>query len=113
MVRKGSIGQAPALSKKLWKQWLQWLLDKAGARIYAIVLLTGAFGLRMGEALVLKAEDIDLQADIPKLRVTGDICGNRKSPGDVNLIDPPAHSWGAHLVHAQLAFKLPGRIHIY
>ncbi len=76
-------------------------------------MLTGAFGVRMGEAVALKAEDIDIQAEIPKLRVTGDTNGNRKSPGDVNLIDPPAHSWGAHLVHAQLAFKLPGRIHIY
>ena len=94
MVCKGSIGQAPALSKKVWKQWLQWLLDNAGARIYAIVLLTGAFGLRMGEALTLKAEDIDLQAEIPKLRVTGHTSGNRKSPGDVNLTEPTANSRG-------------------
>lgn len=65
------------------------MLDKAGARIYAIVLLTGAFGLRMGEAVALKAEDVDLQAEIPKLRVTGDTPGNRKSPGDVNLTETP------------------------
>ena len=99
MACKVSIGQAPALSKKMWKEWLQWLLNSAGARIYAIVLLTGAFGLRMGEAVALKAEDIDLQAEVPKLRVTGDTSGNRKSPGDVNLLhqlvaEPPASSWG-------------------
>ena len=70
-------------------KWLQWLLDEAGARIYAIVLLTGAFGSRMGEAVVLKAEDVDLQAEIPKLRVTGDTPGNRNSPGDINLTESP------------------------
>ena len=51
-------------------------------------MLTGAFGLRMGEALAMKAEDIEIQAEIPKLKVTGDIAGNRKSPGDVNLLEP-------------------------
>ena len=39
----------------------------------------------MGEALALKAEDIDLQAEIPKLKVAGDTWGNRKSPGDVYI----------------------------
>jgi len=51
-------------------------------------MLTGAFGLRMGEAVAMKAEDIEIQAEIPKLRVTGDTAGNRKSPGDVNLPEP-------------------------
>ena len=82
---KGAIGQAPALSKSLWKQWLQWLKAKAGARIFVIVTFTGAFGLRMGEAVALQAEDMDLQAEIPKLTVTGDTLGNRKSPGEVYI----------------------------
>ena len=85
MGRRGPVGQTPALPKRMWKQWLQWLQAKDGARIYVVVPLTGAFGLRMGEALALKAEDIDLQAENPKLKVAGDTCGNRKSPGDVYI----------------------------
>ena len=73
------------------------MLHKAGARIYAVVMLTGAFGLRMGEAVALKAEDIDILADIPKLRVTRDTHGNRKSPGDANLIEAPATFIGYRL----------------
>ena len=41
------------------------------------------FGLRCGEALALKRQDINLEAAIPKLMITGDSRGARKSPGDV------------------------------
>ncbi len=76
-------GQAPALPVRLWKVWLQWLLEHAGPRVFFVVFLTGALGLRCSEALALKREDIKLDADIPKVRVTGDTQGAKKSPGDV------------------------------
>jgi integrase len=68
---------------KHWKLWLDWLLKTAGPRIYFVVLLTGAFGLRCSEALALKREDINLNTDVPKIKITGDTAGARKSPGDV------------------------------
>lgn len=76
-------GQAPALPVRLWKEWLAWLLQHSGPRIFLVVFLTGALGLRCSEALTLKREDIKLDADIPKVRVTGDTKGAKKSPGDV------------------------------
>ena len=82
--RKGMrVGQAPALRLAMWKKWLQWILDTAGPKIFFVIFLTGAFGLRCGEALALKREDINLEAAIPKLVITGDSQGARKSPGDV------------------------------
>ena len=85
-VNKGrKIGQAPALSSTLWKAWLQWMLEHAGARVYTVLMLTGAFGLRCSEALALRREDIMLEGDIPKVRVAGRVPGSRKSPGDVYI----------------------------
>ena len=82
--KKGkALGQAPALPLKMWKEWLNWLLETAGAKIFFVVFLTGAFGLRCGEALALKREDLNLEAVIPKLVVTGESAGARKSPGEV------------------------------
>ena len=63
--------------------WLDWLLKNAGPRIYLVVFLTGALGLRCSEALALKREDIKLDNDIPKVRVTSETHGAKKSPGDV------------------------------
>jgi integrase len=80
---KRKSGQAPALSVKNWALWLKWLLKTAGPRIYFVVMLTGAFGLRCSEAIALKREDICLDGDLPKLKITGDTAGARKSPGDV------------------------------
>jgi hypothetical protein len=80
---KHKSGQAPALSVKNWALWLDWLLKTAGPRIYLVVMLTGAFGLRCSEALALKREDICLGGDMPKVRITGETVGARKSPGDV------------------------------
>ena len=76
-------GQAPALPIRHWKLWLDWLLKTAGPRIYFVILLTGAFGLRCSEALALKREDICLESDVPKIKISGDTDGARKSPGDV------------------------------
>ena len=78
-----SLGQAPALPLKMWREWLNWLLETAGPKIFFVVFLTGAFGLRCGEAVALKREDINLEAVIPKLVVTGESAGARKSPGEV------------------------------
>lgn len=66
-----------------WQLWLDWLKETAGARVYVAVALTGWLGLRMGEALALKREDVQLNGAIPKISVTGEAAGARKSPGDV------------------------------
>ena len=58
-------------------------MEHTGARAYVCLFLTGAFGLRCSEALTLKREDVNLDAAIPKIKVTGADVGNRKSPGDV------------------------------
>ena len=86
--------QAPALSRKLW---LEWLLNTAGARIYFVIFLTGAFGLRCSEALALKREDLIINGAIPKVRVTGDTAGARKSPGDVYIREQHLKTLKAHL----------------
>ena len=78
-----SLGQAPALPLKMWREWLNWLRETAGPKIFFVVFLTGAFGLRCGEAVALKREDINLEAVIPKLVVAGESAGARKSPGAV------------------------------
>ena len=79
------LGQAPALPLKMWKEWLKWILNTAGPKIFFVIFLTGAFGLRCGEALALKRQDINLEAVVPKLMITGDSKGARKSPGDVYI----------------------------
>ena len=89
--------QAPALSQRQWKLWLEWLLNTAGARIYFVIFLTGAFGLRCSEALALKREDLIINGAIPKVRVTGDTAGARKSPGDVYIREQHLKTLKAHL----------------
>ena len=63
--------QAPALSVKQWSAWLQFVRESAGPRMYFVVFLTGAFCLRMGEALALKREDLQLDAEDPFIHVKG------------------------------------------
>ena len=58
-------------------------MQHVGPKIYFVIWLTGAFGLRCGEAVTLKREDIALGGTIPKITVTGDSLGGRKSPGSV------------------------------
>ena len=70
IVRGSNLGQAPALPVKLWNLWLDWRKDNAGAKIFLVIYLTGAFGLRCSEALALKAKDLQLNAAIPKLVVS-------------------------------------------
>ena len=82
---KTKVGQAPALSRALWEEWLQWLLKSRGPRMMVVVKLTGCFGLRAGEAVALKREDIVLHGGVPKICVTGETAGARKSPGEVYI----------------------------
>ncbi|CAE7417596.1 unnamed protein product [Symbiodinium natans] len=82
--RKGiKLGQAPALSVSTWAQWIKFVGQEAGARMAMILSLTYMFGLRCSEALTLKRSDFSFHGDIPKLVVTGETQGNRKSPGEV------------------------------
>lgn len=86
VMRKGKkLGQAPALSAGLWGQWLNFLGQTCGARLKVIVAFTGYFGLRTGEAVALKKEDIHIDGDIPKICVKGEVPGSKKSPGDVYI----------------------------
>ncbi len=57
--------------------------EHAGAKVYFVIFLTGALGLRCGEALALRREDINLEAAIPKVIVSRAHQGGKKSPGDV------------------------------
>ena len=72
-VRKS--GQAWAEWLKLWAEWLR--------KIYFIVFLTGALGLRCGEALCIKQEDLALEATTPKAIIKRERKGgrNRKVKG--------------------------------
>ena len=53
----------------MWRQWLQFVGETCGARRQ--VILARFFGLRTGEAVAVKVEDVNLSADVPKLCVTG------------------------------------------
>ena len=50
-----------------------------------ILAMTGYFGLRTGEAVALRVEDVSLKSDVPKITVQGDTKGAKKSPGDVYI----------------------------
>ena len=58
-------------SLRVRKEWLTWIQSTAGPKISFVMRLTSAFGLRCGEALALKREDINLEATIPTLIITG------------------------------------------
>ena len=65
----------------MWRQWLQFVGETCGARRQ--VILARFFGLRTGEAVAVKVEDVNLSADVPKLCVTGAVKGAKKSTGEV------------------------------
>ena len=77
--------QAPALSKAMWRKWLEFVLARAGPRIFLVIWLTGEFGLRVREALALQRGDLRTEADPPYVDVRGVIAGARKSPGRVYI----------------------------
>ena len=82
---KKKIGQAPALSRPLWKEWVKFIASECGARIAVVLSFTGFFGLRCSEALCLKREDISVRGESPKIIVSGETQGNKKSPGEVYI----------------------------
>ena len=51
---KKKIGQAPALSRPLWKEWVKFIASECGARIAVVLSFTGFFGLSCSEALCLE-----------------------------------------------------------
>ena len=73
--------QAPALTAKTWEKWLGFVKAQAGPRMHFIVWLTGALGLRCGEAVALRREDFALDAEEPYVRAAGHVTGAKKSPG--------------------------------
>ena len=77
------VKQAPALSRRVWELWLKFVKCNARLAIYFCLFLTGAVGLRCGEALVADGEDFALDAETPNLKVTGKTPGGQKSPGVV------------------------------
>ena len=70
-------------SGQAWAEWLKGILLTARAKIYFIVFLTGALGLRCGEALCIKQEDLALEATTPKAIIKRERKGgrNRKVKG--------------------------------
>lgn len=78
-------GQAMALTPGHWRLWLDWVKEHCGPKVWFVLFLTGALGLRCGEAVALKRQDVVLEGTVPKVRVTGDVKGARKSPGDVYI----------------------------
>ena len=76
-----------------------------------MIFLTGAFGLRCGEALCLKREDICLKASIPKLCVTGENIGGNKSPGSVYVHKQHVHLLKQHLAHGIKCNRRKGHKH--
>ena len=77
------IGQAPALTRPLWDKWIEFIKVNCSVRTAVILAFTGNFGLRCSEALALKVEDISFRGEIPRITITGDTPGAKKSPGDV------------------------------
>ena len=77
--------QAPALTQAQWSLWLTWLREHAGPRVWLVVFLTGALGLRRGEALALRREEVVLNPPMPSVRISGEARGSRKSPGNVYI----------------------------
>ena len=75
--------QAPALTRKVWEAWMLFVKMNARLWIYFCLFLTGALGLRCGEALVADGQDFALEAETPNLKVTGKNPGGQKSPGCV------------------------------
>jgi integrase len=85
-------GQAPAPRQDQWKLWLEWLKARCGPRIYLVIYLTGALGLRCSEALTLKREDVNIDGAVPKVTIAGQVPGSKKSPGDVYVRKQHMHN---------------------
>ena len=111
-MKKGArVGQAPALPIHLWKEWVEWVKVSAGPKVYFVIFLTVAFGLRCGEALCLNREDICLKASIPKLSITGENIGGNKLTGSVYVRKQHVHLLKQHLAHGIKCNRRKGHKH--
>ena len=61
--KKRSPKQAPALTRQTWAKWIDFVKDHAKPEIFFVVWLTGALGLRCGEAVALRRDDFGLGAE--------------------------------------------------
>ena len=62
---KRSPKQAPALTRQTWAKWIDFVKDHAKPEICFAIWLTGALGLRCGEAVALRRADFGLDAKEP------------------------------------------------
>ena len=79
--KKRSPRQAPALTRRTWAKWIDFVKDHAKPEIFFVIWLTGALGLRCGEAVALRREDFGLDAEEPYVCAAGHTRGAKKSPG--------------------------------
>lgn len=79
--KKRSPKQAPALTRQTWAKWIDFVKDHAKPEIFFVIWLTGALGLRCGEAVALRREDFGLDAEEPYVCAAGHTKGAKKSPG--------------------------------
>ena len=79
--KKRSPKQAPALTRQTWAKWIDFVKDHTKSEIFFVVWLTGALGLRCGEAIALRREDVGLDAEEPYVCAAGHTPGAKKSPG--------------------------------
>ena len=83
--KKRSPKQAPALTRHTWAKWIDFVKGQAKPEIFFVIWLTGALGLRCGEAVALRREDFGLDAEEPYVRAAGHTKGAKKSPGYIPL----------------------------
>ncbi|CAJ1407143.1 unnamed protein product [Effrenium voratum] len=84
-LKKKSLGQAVALSAQDWQSWAQFVLNEHGPRMYVLIMLTGMFALRAGEAAMLNREDLKLYMSPPRLCVPKEK-GRGKSAGHIPIM---------------------------
>ena len=82
---KKTLGQAVALTAEDWHAWTQFILKEKGPRMYVLIMLTGMFALRAGEAAMLRRSDLMLDMTPPRLNIPKEK-GRGKSPGQVPIM---------------------------
>lgn len=82
---KKTLGQAVALTAEDWHAWTQFILKEKGPRMYVLIMLTGMFALRAGEAAMLRRSDLMLDTTPPRLNIPKEK-GRGKSPGQVPIM---------------------------
>ena len=82
---KKTLGQAVALTFEDWNAWTQFILKERGPRMYVLIMLTGMFALRAGEAAMLKRSDLMMDMTPPRLNIPKEK-GRGKSPGQVPIM---------------------------